>query len=889
MKITSAIFLKLVIAAMAVISAADAVALPDLTPYQPSGWSDKIVVSRTSNSTTDSTSLTTTDTLYVDWAVANFGTTAATNAFQIYLYVDGVFRNGWPVASMAANNYTYATGYSIGSLSAGTHTVTVTADATGTVVESNESNNSYTKTITIGNANEPNLTPYQPAGWSDKIVVARTTGTTTDSTALTTADPLYVNWAVINNGGGSVTNTFSTYLYIDGTLQSSWSTPPPLVVGGVVAVTNYFIGSLAPGSHAIMITADATGKVAEQNESDNSYTKTIAVSAPNLTAPVPQTPISGATNQLTFPTFVWSPVAGAAYYRIFITTSAADLPTDPTAANGGPSTVTNAVPSLPSFTQANPLNTNTTYYWEVQARATNQYGVWSDVSSFKTGPTPTGLTIIPIFDSSITNDPEAATIEATIYQAIAAYQTNIANPQSVSIDFQETTSGLGYNGTHYNIFPYSQYRAALASHATSVDDATALAHLPNATDNPVNGNTDVALNLSLAVALGFSGPSVTLPAGETEGTIYLNTSLMNLSPDVTDPDKYSLYSTASHEIDEVLGLGSILNGASNGDPVPTGPIEPEDLFRYDQTGARTLSTDVNATTYFSLDGTTHLDQFNQYDGGDFGDWYSFYGGVTPEVQDAFLAPGANPVLGVELRVLDVIGYTRIFWETITASAGLGGAISPNGVFGKNPGTSQVFTAIPLPGFTINQWLVDGNVVQTGGSSYTLSNIQVAHSVQVTFTQTIVTLNQTITFAPPANQTFGEPPFALSATASSGLPVSFAILSGPATISGTNVTLTGTGVVTVQASQGGSVLYTPAPNVDQSFTVYPPPVIGSTRSGRSLILNWSTNVPGYTLQSATNLAPPVAWIAVTPSPVIVNGQYSFTNAPAGGNLYYRLKK
>ena len=34
---------------------------------------------------------------------------------------------------------------------------------------------------------------------------------------------------------------------------------------------------------------------------------------------------------------------------------------------------------------------------------------------------------------------------------------------------------------------------------------------------------------------------------------------------------------------------------------------------------------------------------------------------------------------------------------------------------------------------VNQWLVDSGVVQTGGASYTLPNIQVNHSVQVTFT------------------------------------------------------------------------------------------------------------------------------------------------------------
>lgn len=71
--------------------------------------------------------------------------------------------------------------------------------------------------------------------------------------------------------------------------------------------------------------------------------------------------------------------------------------------------------------------------------------------------------------------------------------------------------------------------------------------------------------------------------------------------------------------------------------------------------------------------------------------------------------------------------------TITASAGSGGSISPSGSITKNAGDSQTFTANPEANYVVNQWLVDGAVVQTGGSSHTLSNIQGNRSLQVTFT------------------------------------------------------------------------------------------------------------------------------------------------------------
>jgi hypothetical protein len=71
--------------------------------------------------------------------------------------------------------------------------------------------------------------------------------------------------------------------------------------------------------------------------------------------------------------------------------------------------------------------------------------------------------------------------------------------------------------------------------------------------------------------------------------------------------------------------------------------------------------------------------------------------------------------------------------TLNASAGSGGSISPNGIFSVNAGASQTFTATANASYVVNQWLLDGSVVQTGGTSYALNNIQAGHAVQVTFT------------------------------------------------------------------------------------------------------------------------------------------------------------
>ena len=81
--------------------------------------------------------------------------------------------------------------------------------------------------------------------------------------------------------------------------------------------------------------------------------------------------------------------------------------------------------------------------------------------------------------------------------------------------------------------------------------------------------------------------------------------------------------------------------------------------------------------------------------------------------------------------------------------------------------------------------------------------------------------QTITFDPLPDKTVGDSDFIISATASSGLPVTFTLLSGPATMAGDTVLLTGSaGTVSIKAEQAGDVNYDPAPSVTQTFAVLP---------------------------------------------------------------------
>ncbi len=91
-----------------------------------------------------------------------------------------------------------------------------------------------------------------------------------------------------------------------------------------------------------------------------------------------------------------------------------------------------------------------------------------------------------------------------------------------------------------------------------------------------------------------------------------------------------------------------------------------------------------------------------------------------------------------------------------------------------------------------------------------------------FNGTLDNSYQAISFPEIPNKLNTAAAFQVEATSTSGLPVIFNILSGPAAITGNTVTLTGdTGVVAVQATQPGNAQYNPADPVIQRFHVLNP--------------------------------------------------------------------
>src|ERR1019366_2646279 len=91
--------------------------------------------------------------------------------------------------------------------------------------------------------------------------------------------------------------------------------------------------------------------------------------------------------------------------------------------------------------------------------------------------------------------------------------------------------------------------------------------------------------------------------------------------------------------------------------------------------------------------------------------------------------------------------------------------------------------------------------------------------------------QEIIFDEIAARTVDDAPFDIAARATSGLPLSFEVVAGPAALEGRKLKLTGApGLVIVRASQGGDAAFLPARGAERAFTVLARPFAPAILSG-----------------------------------------------------------
>jgi len=146
-----------------------------------------------------------------------------------------------------------------------------------------------------------------------------------------------------------------------------------------------------------------------------------------------------------------------------------------------------------------------------------------------------------------------------------------------------------------------------------------------------------------------------------------------------------------------------------------------------------------------------------------------------------------------------VGYT------ITPSAGGSAVASGSATISSGAATVPVAS-------TLAAGLYNIALTYAGDSNY-------AAATGITFTLQVGQIAQTITFSPATPVTYGVSPITLSATGgSSGNPVTFSVIAGPGTISGSTLTVTGAGTIVVAANQAGNTTYSAATQVTASIVV-----------------------------------------------------------------------
>ena len=164
----------------------------------------------------------------------------------------------------------------------------------------------------------------------------------------------------------------------------------------------------------------------------------------------------------------------------------------------------------------------------------------------------------------------------------------------------------------------------------------------------------------------------------------------------------------------------------------------------------------------------------------------------------------------------------VFTSTAPSGAKVGGSTYAVAATGGGSGNPVTFTVDPsassvcsIAGSTVSFTAVGTckvNANQAGNANY-----EPAAQVQQSFA--VAKGDQTVSFGALADKRFDESPVTMSATASSGLAVSFSSATpGVCTIAGASVSFVSVGTCTVNANQAGSSNWNAAPQVQQSFQV-----------------------------------------------------------------------
>jgi hypothetical protein len=596
----------------------------------------------------------------------------------------------------------------------------------------------------------------------------------------------------------------------------------------VVATTTQAVTGLSPSTtYKFRVRAVSNGSATSGNSNEISAT----------TLALPNAPIANAATSVTSTSFTanWSGVGGATGYRLDVSednfaTMLAGF-SDKTVA-----TTSDAITGL---------SPGTSYKYRVRTESGTGVSPNSNVIDVTTAPpapqAPVATAATEISSSGFTAN-WTASVDATGYELDVSddnFTTFVAGYSSKAVlNLTELVTGLSANTTY-------SYRVR----ATNVSGVSVSSNVIDLTTLETPTETPVA---TAATAVGLTSFTANWLAASGATGYELDVSADNFSTFVAGFNSFALTSTSAIVGGLTQGTTyayrvratSALPTSDNSNDISVTTLLPQ-MPAPIATAATGITQDGFTATWNAAAGAAgyeldvSLDNFATFAAGF--NSLAVTGtnapvtGLTASTSYKYRvrATGAQPV-SVNSNVIDVTTLVAQM-ETPTATAAT--EVTPTGFFanwnlvdgatGYQLDVSVDNFVTFLPAFNSNAVVGPSEQIAglTAGTVYqyrvrATGTLPVSANSNVIVVTTLPKASQSITFPAIVDKTMGDGPFAVGATASSGLSVSYAIASTHITITGGQATLVSAGRETIEASQPGDGAFKAATTVTQSFCINP---------------------------------------------------------------------
>ena len=462
------------------------------------------------------------------------------------------------------------------------------------------------------------------------------------------------------------------------------------------------------------------------------------------------------------------------------------------------------------------------YYWRV--RASNDGGISSNSATAETvtlPETPVALDAESIFSNKFTAKWDEVD-GAESYRLDVSESSDFSSYLSGFEDLEVSSTSQQVDGLSENVEYYYRVRAVNTSGAT-----------PNS--NVVSVNTSTKQDQTIAFDLGddaikeVTDADFTISASASSGLdVYFESS----NEDVA---------TVTGNLVSIVGAGSTtITAYQDGDENynEAGPVEQSlDVGKTAQTitfdpdpipdqnlSSGTLDIEITVDSGLPLivsitNGDAEIEE--SATAGVYTITFGSAGNVTVEAEQAGDDDYANATESISFTIMDDV----LDDQEITFSLG-DDAIKTFGdaVFTLSGSASSGLT-VDYESSDESVAMVSGNQVTIVGAGTTIitasqdgdEDYNPASSVEQTLT--VNKADQTITFDELVEKTYGDDPFDVSATASSGLTVDFEVVNTfIASVDGSTITIEGAGTTSVRAIQEGDDNYNAAPSVERSLVI-----------------------------------------------------------------------